>query len=149
MGGGSVTASCRTKIGQGNGGAIESLKTFGISAEEGKRIIHRMGDTLLSENEKLFDRYWRQVFGPPRCIKLMHLLGKGLSIRVSQSPTGGKRLCARAFPTGCCIRSASTLTGGGISSFNRPKALSQFQDSPLSLFSSTDLASQLSRTIAI
>ena len=36
---------------------LESLKTFGISAEEGKRIIHRLGGTLLSEHEKLFGSY--------------------------------------------------------------------------------------------
>ena len=62
---------------------LESLKTFGISAEEGKRIIHRLGGKLLSEHEKLFGSYWRQVFGPPS--SLMHLLGKGLSVRSSQS----------------------------------------------------------------
>jgi hypothetical protein len=53
--------------------------------EEGKRIIHRLGDTLLSEHEKLFGSYWRQVFGPPS--NLMHLLGKDLSVRSSQSPS--------------------------------------------------------------
>ena len=56
---------------------LESLKTFGISAEEGKRIIRRLGGTLLSEYEKLFGSYWRQVFGPP--FSFMDLLGKGLS----------------------------------------------------------------------
>ena len=84
MGVGSVAASCRTKIGQGKGLAIESLKTFGITAEEGKRIIHRLGGTLLSETEKLFGSYWWQVFGPP--CDLMHLLGKGLYVRASKSP---------------------------------------------------------------
>ena len=59
---------------------LESLKTFGISAEEGKRIMHRLGSTLLSEHEKLFGS-WRQVFGPPS--SLMHLLGKGQSLSVS------------------------------------------------------------------
>ena len=35
---------------------LESLKTFGISTEDGKKIIYRLGDTLLSEHEKLFSR---------------------------------------------------------------------------------------------
>jgi hypothetical protein len=54
---------------------IDSTKTFGISTEDGKRIIYRLGGLLLSEHEKLFGSYWRQVFGPPS--SLMHLLGKG------------------------------------------------------------------------
>ena len=62
---------------------LEVMKTFGISAEDGKRIIYRLGSLLLSEHEKLFGSYWRQVFGPPS--SLMHLLGKGLSVRVSNS----------------------------------------------------------------
>ena len=62
---------------------LESMKTFGISAEDGKRIIYRLGSLLLSEHEKLFGSYWRQVFGPPS--SLMHLLGKGLSVRASNS----------------------------------------------------------------
>ncbi len=62
---------------------LEAMKTFGISTEDGKRIIYRIGSLLLSEYEKLFGSYWRQVFGPPS--SLMHLLGKGLSVRVSNS----------------------------------------------------------------
>ena len=64
---------------------LEAMKTFGISAEDedGKRIIYRLGSLLLSEHEKLFGSYWRQVFGPPS--SLMHLLGKGLSVRASNS----------------------------------------------------------------
>ena len=62
---------------------LEVMKTFGISAEDGKRIIYRLGSLLLSEHEKLFGSYWRQVFGPPS--SLMHLLGKGLSVRASNS----------------------------------------------------------------
>lgn len=62
---------------------LESMKTFGISAEDGKRIIYRLGSLLLSEHEKLFGSYWRQVFGPPS--SLMHLLGKGLAVRASNS----------------------------------------------------------------
>ena len=62
---------------------LEAMKTFGISAEDGKRIIDRLGSLLLSEHEKLFGSYWRQVFGPPS--SLMHLLGKVLSVRVSKS----------------------------------------------------------------
>ena len=62
---------------------LEAMKTFGISAEDGKRIIYRLGSLLLLEHEKLFASYWRQVFGPPS--SLMHLLGKGLSVRASNS----------------------------------------------------------------
>ena len=40
---------------------IESLKTFGISTEEGKRIIRRMGLTILEEHEKMFENYWSQM----------------------------------------------------------------------------------------
>ena len=59
----------------------EAMKTFGISTEDGNRIIYRLGSLLLSEHEKLLGGYWRQVFGPPS--SLMHLLGKGLSVRAS------------------------------------------------------------------
>jgi hypothetical protein len=62
---------------------LEAMKTFGTSAEDGKRIIYRLGSLLLSEHEKLFRRYWRQVFGPPS--SLMHLVWKGLSVRASNS----------------------------------------------------------------
>jgi hypothetical protein len=33
------------------------MKAFGISAEDGKRIIYRLGSLLLSEHEKLFGSY--------------------------------------------------------------------------------------------
>ena len=36
--------------------------------------------------ESMNGNYWRQVFGPPS--SLMHLLGKGLSVRVSNSLQG-------------------------------------------------------------
>ena len=62
---------------------LKTMKTFGISAEDGKKIICRLGSPLLSEHEKLFGSYLRQVFGPPS--SLMHLLGKGLSVRASNS----------------------------------------------------------------
>ena len=62
---------------------LEAMKTFGISAEDGKKTIYRIGSLLPSEHEKLFGSYWRQVFGPPS--SLMHLLGKGLSVRSSNS----------------------------------------------------------------
>jgi hypothetical protein len=62
---------------------LEVMKTFGTSAEDGKRIIYRLGSLLLSQHEKLFGSYWRQVFGSPS--SLMHLLGKGLSVRTSNS----------------------------------------------------------------
>ena len=54
------------------------MKTFGISTEDGKRIIYRLGSLLLSEYEKLFGSYWRKVFGPPS--SLMYLLGKDHSL---------------------------------------------------------------------
>ena len=47
-----------------------------MSAKDDTRIIYRMGHSLLSKHGKLFDSYWRQVFGPPS--SLMHLLEKGL-----------------------------------------------------------------------
>jgi len=56
---------------------LEAMMTFGIGAEDGKRIIYRLGILLLSEHEKVFGSYWRQVFGP--LSSLMHLLRKGLS----------------------------------------------------------------------
>jgi hypothetical protein len=40
---------------------LEAIKTFGMSAEDGKRIIYRPGSLMLSEIEKLFGSYWRQV----------------------------------------------------------------------------------------
>jgi hypothetical protein len=57
---------------------LEAMKTFGIGAEDGGKIIYRLGSLLLSEHEKLFGSYRRQVFGPPS--SLTHLLGKGLSV---------------------------------------------------------------------
>jgi hypothetical protein len=33
---------------------LEALRTFGIGKEEGKRIIGRLGRTLLNEHEKAF-----------------------------------------------------------------------------------------------
>ena len=60
---------------------LEGMKMFGISTEDGKRIFYNLGGLLLLEHEKLFGSYWRQVFGPPS--SLMHLLGKGLSVRAS------------------------------------------------------------------
>jgi hypothetical protein len=67
-----------------HGNGNESIPTLWISAKDVKRIVHRLGSTLLSEHEKLFDRYWRQVFGPPN--SSIHLLVKDLSVRTSQSP---------------------------------------------------------------
>ncbi len=43
---------------------LETLRTFGIGKEDGKRIICRLGCTLLNEHEKLFGRYCRLTFGP-------------------------------------------------------------------------------------
>ena len=63
---------------------LGAMKTFGIRSEDGKKITYRLDSSLLSEHEKLFGSYWLQVFGPPS--SLMHLLGKDLSVRVSNSP---------------------------------------------------------------
>ena len=65
---------------------LEALRIFGIGKEDGKRIIDRLGRTLLDEHEKLFGSYWRNTFGPS--ISLSQLLGKGISVRASRSPQG-------------------------------------------------------------
>jgi hypothetical protein len=49
-----------------------------------RRIIGRLGRTLLDEHEKLFGSYWRHTFGPSS--SLMQRLGKGISVRVSRPP---------------------------------------------------------------
>jgi len=64
----------------------ETFKIFGIGKEGGKKIIHRLGYTLLNEHEKLFGSYWRHTFGTPS--SLWHLLGKVVSVRASHSPQG-------------------------------------------------------------
>ena len=66
---------------------LESCKVFGIEKEDGKKIIHRLGHTLLNEHDKLFGSYWRHTFGPPS--SLLQVLGKGISVRASQPPQGG------------------------------------------------------------
>jgi hypothetical protein len=63
---------------------LETFKIFGIGKQDGKKIIHKLGHTLLNEHEKLFGCYWRNAFGPPS--SLLHLLGKGISVPASQSP---------------------------------------------------------------
>ena len=55
---------------------LETLKILGT--KDGKKIISRLGCTLLNEHEKLFGSYWRQTFGPPS--SLLPLLGKGLPV---------------------------------------------------------------------
>jgi len=65
---------------------LEVLRIFGIGKEDGKRIIGRLGHTLLNEHEKLFGSYWRHTFG--RSSSLLQVLGKGISVRASQ---GGQR----------------------------------------------------------
>jgi hypothetical protein len=66
---------------------LETLSIFGIGKEDGKRIIGRLGHTLLNEHEKLFGSYWWHTFGPSS--SLLQLLGKGISVRASQPPQGG------------------------------------------------------------
>jgi hypothetical protein len=70
----------------------EDLRIFGIGKEDGKRIIDRLGHTLLNEHEKLFGSYWRHTFGPSS--SLLQLLGKGIAVRASQPPQGGSCLPA-------------------------------------------------------
>ena len=67
---------------------MESFKIFGIGKEDGKKIIQRLGLTLLSEHEKLFGSSWRHAFGPPS--SLLQLLGKGISVRASRPLREGK-----------------------------------------------------------
>ena len=81
MGGGSFALAGQRSVREKEW--LEAMKTFGISVEDGKRIIYKQGSLLLLEHEKLFASYWRQVFGPAS--SLMHLLGKGLSVRASNS----------------------------------------------------------------
>ena len=68
---------------------LESFRVFGIDKEDGKKILRNLGLTLLHEHEKLFCSYWRQTFGPSS--SLLQLLGKGISVRATQLPTGGRR----------------------------------------------------------
>ena len=37
---------------------LESFRVFGIGNDDDKKIIQRLGLTLLSEHEKLFGIYW-------------------------------------------------------------------------------------------
>jgi hypothetical protein len=66
---------------------MQVLRTFGIGKEDGKRVIDRLGHTILSEHEKFFGNYWRHTFGSSST--LLKLLGKDISVRDSQSPQGG------------------------------------------------------------
>ena len=43
---------------------LEILRIFGISKEDGKRIIGKLGYTLINEHEKLFGSYCRYTFRP-------------------------------------------------------------------------------------
>jgi hypothetical protein len=45
---------------------IGTMKKFGISAEDGKRIIYRLGSLLLSEHEKWFGRGRRTFYSISR-----------------------------------------------------------------------------------
>ena len=44
---------------------LESFRVFGIGKEDGKKILRKLGLTLLSEHEKIFGSYWRHTYGPP------------------------------------------------------------------------------------
>ena len=80
MGGGSFTSSLRTSFGQGKR-VGRGHEDFWNKWRGWKKNHSHTGSLLLSEHEKLFGSYWRQVFGPPS--SLMHLLGKGLYVRTS------------------------------------------------------------------
>jgi hypothetical protein len=67
---------------------FEALRTFGIGKEDGKRVIDRLGYTLFNEHEKFFDNYWCHTFGTSS--SLLQLLGKDISVRVSQPPQSGE-----------------------------------------------------------
>ena len=85
MGGGSFTSSRRTVFGQGKTVARGHEDVWDKRRGWKKNHLQARSHSslLLSEHEKLFGSYWRQVFGPPG--SLMHLLGKGLSVRASNS----------------------------------------------------------------
>ena len=68
---------------------LESLRIFGIGKEDGKRIIDRLGHTLLNEHEKLFGSYWRHTDTFGHSSSLLQLLGKGIAVRACQTPQGG------------------------------------------------------------
>ena len=63
MGGGSFTFSFRTEIGQGKGVTRDHEDVWNKTeyGEYDKRIIYRLGTSLLSYHEKLFDNYFREV----------------------------------------------------------------------------------------
>ena len=65
---------------------LESFKVFGIGKEDGKKIINRLGHTLLNEHEKLFGSCCRHTFGPRS--SLLQSLGKVISVRTSHPPQG-------------------------------------------------------------
>ena len=44
---------------------LESFRVFGIDKDDGKKMLRKLGLTLLNEHEKLFCSYWCQTFGPP------------------------------------------------------------------------------------
>jgi hypothetical protein len=82
MGGGRSNSSVRTSFGQGKR-VVRVHEDVWDKRRGREKIIYRLGSLLLSEHEKLFGSYWRKVFGPPS--SLMHLLGKDLSVRASNS----------------------------------------------------------------
>ncbi len=43
---------------------LEALRIFGLGKEDRKRIIGKLGHTILDEHEKLFVCYWWHTFGP-------------------------------------------------------------------------------------
>ena len=65
------------------------MKVFRIGKEVGKKIIQRLGHTLLNEHEKRFDNYWTHTFGPPS--SLLELLGKDIGPCLTD-PTGRLRV---------------------------------------------------------
>ena len=86
---------------------LESFRVFGIDKEDGKKMLHKLGFTLLSEHEMLFCSYWCQTFVPSS--GLLQLLGKGISVRTTQLPTGGRRQERKDIAEGCSPPSAVKL----------------------------------------
>ncbi len=66
---------------------LETVRIFGIRKEDGKRIIVKLGHTLLDEHEKLFGSYWWHTFGPSS--SLLQLLGKEYRSVPPSPPQGG------------------------------------------------------------
>jgi hypothetical protein len=92
------------------------MQALGISAEDGEKIIYRLGSLLVSEHEKLFGSYWRQVFGPPS--SLMHLRGNASQFGPQTlSREDGSRIVAGPFFVSLFISHVYFFTSLSLSSY--------------------------------